>query len=79
MPSQPWAQSDDELISQFDAVGWEEWAIAAGIFIVAVVASRIVLSLVARALTRTSAGQFVTSCWPGWWQPSLFSSVSGWH
>jgi small-conductance mechanosensitive channel len=54
------AQSDEELLGQFSGLGWEDWAIAAGTFIIGLIIARIVGSVVKRAVDRTPASDFVS-------------------
>lgn len=53
------AQSDDEILGQFSGLGWQDWAIAAGTFIVGLIIARIVGSFVKRAVDKTPASDFV--------------------
>lgn len=54
------AQSDEELIGQFSGLGWEDWTIAAGTFLLGLIIARIVGSLVKRAANKTPASEFVS-------------------
>ena len=58
-PAMPMAQSDDELLNQFSGLGWEDWAIAGGTFILGLIIARIVGSFVRRAVDKTPASEFV--------------------
>ena len=53
------AQSDEELLGQFSGLGWEDWAIAAGTFVLGLIIARIVGSFVKRAVDKTPASEFV--------------------
>ena len=53
------AQSDEELLGQFSGLGWEDWAIAAGTFVVGLIIARIIGSFVKRAVDKTPASEFV--------------------
>ena len=53
------AQSDEELLGQFSGLGWEDWAIAAGTFIIGLIIARIVGRLIKRAVDKTPASEFV--------------------
>jgi small-conductance mechanosensitive channel len=53
------AQSDEELLGQFSGLGWEDWAIAAGTFVVGLIIARVIGSFVKRAVDKTPASDFV--------------------
>ena len=54
------AQESDQVLGQFDGVGWEEWAIAAGILVVGFVIARVLARLVRRTLHSTAATATIT-------------------
>ena len=54
------AQESEEVLGQLEGIGWQEWAIAAGILVVGFLASRFVLRMVRRLLEQTSASATIT-------------------
>jgi small-conductance mechanosensitive channel len=53
------AQSDEELLGQFSGLGWEDWVIAAGTFLLGLIIARLVGAFVKRAADKTPASEFV--------------------